>query len=84
MDRNNTPSYRLTAEALDLLRWIDQESWGRGPRVADSPERRQLKRNGLIISRPPNWPVGSRGIAGHGHCWYPTQAGREYLKYLKS
>lgn len=71
----------VSDEALALLRGITAESWGRGIRPRRSPARDELKRRGLILSRPPNYLAGSRGVGGHGHFWLPTKAGRAFLEY---
>lgn len=82
--RSNAPDAGISLEAIKVLRYIADYSWrhGRGPRIPDTPERRQLKRKGIIYSEPPNHIASMRAIAGHGRVWYTSARGRDLLDYL--
>ena len=74
----------LNAEEIRILRHIEAESFrGGGPRIADGPERRRLKRLGLIESGPAN-RLGFRGSGGDGRRWHLAEAGREKVKGVGS
>lgn len=70
--------------AQSLLREIEHYEWvrARGLRCPDSPERRILKRRGLIESKPPNANPLMRAIGGHARQWLITPLGREMISYL--
>lgn len=80
--KTNAPDEGISAEAIRVLRYIEVNSWGRGPRLPNTPERRLLKRKGIIYSMPPNHIAAARAIAGHGRVWYITERGRDLLEYL--
>lgn len=82
--KSNAPDAGITPEAVRVLRYVDDQGWrhGRGPRLPDGPERRLLKRKGIIYSRPPNHIANMQVIAGHGHVWYVSERGRDLIEYL--
>lgn len=69
-------------EAVGLLILIAERVPGGGPRPPKSRERDQLKRAGLIYSKPPNWSKGSPGIGCHAYQWFATPRGVALLQYL--
>lgn len=70
----------LSPEDIALLRKMEHADYiAERTRLSDTPQRRRLKRLGLIYSRPPN-PTGMRATVGKGAWWLLTDAGRAALE----
>lgn len=69
----------LSLEDITLLRKLEHADFIAGrTRLEDTPQRRRLKRLGLIYSSPLN-PAGMRAASGKGAWWRITGAGRAAL-----
>lgn len=67
---------RLSEEAADLLVFLTHIA-NSGSRPAKSKAREELRRAGLIYSRPPNHNPVLPAVCGHARRWYVTGFGRE-------
>lgn len=74
----------LSEDAIKLLIYVDAFLYqGRGPRLLNSPARRELKKAGLIYSRPINANTLLPAAAGGGYQWRPTPFGDEIANALR-
>lgn len=74
----------LSADATTLIIYINAFQYqGRGPRLKPSKARNELKKHGLIESRPINANVLLPAAAGNGYQWTCTSFGYEIAEALR-
>jgi hypothetical protein len=73
----------LSNEEVAILRRLEDDEYRViRTRLDDTPERRRMKKLGLIMSSPLN-PNGMRSVSGKGAWWRLTDAGRAALAEIE-
>lgn len=75
----------LSEGAVKLLIYVEAHGYrGRGPRLLNTPARRELKKHKLLQSRPINDNPLLPGASGGGYQWRPTPFGQEIAEALRT